>query len=225
MILKAENLCRCNTATNEPLLTEVSMHIARGERIAISGPTGSGKTLLLRALALLDPVARGRILWHDTPVGGGRVPEFRSRVIYLHQQPTLVDERVEVLLRQPFAWKIHAGKQFSKDRLHDWLKHLGRPASFLEKQTADLSGGEKQIVTLLRAIQLDPQLLLLDEPTSALDVDSAAALETLVADWLGEAPRERATLWVCHNAPQAQRVADRLLFMHRGQLATDEARA
>ena len=222
MILKAENLCRCNMVTHEPLLTEVSIQIAGGERIALSGPSGSGKTLLLRALALLDPLSAGNVFWNGNPVQGGCVPAYRAQVAYLQQQPVLRDEPVESLLRQPFAWKTHADKHFSKERLEKWLALLGRRSSFLEKRSADLSGGEKQIVALLRIIQLDPNVLLLDEPTAALDADSATAVETLVADWLAESQPQRATLWVSHNAQQAQRVADRQLLIQEGRLLREE---
>jgi len=222
MILQAENLCRCNMATHEPLLTEISMQITGGERIALSGPSGSGKTLLLRALALLDPLSAGNVFWNGSPVQGGCVPAYRAQVAYLQQQPVLQDESVESLLRQPFVWKIHAHKHFSKERLEHWLALLGRQSSFLEKRSADLSGGEKQIVALLRIIQLDPHILLLDEPTAALDADSATAVETLVADWLAESLPQRATLWVSHNAEQAQRVADRQLLIQEGRLLDEE---
>ena len=222
MILQAENLCRCNMATHEPLLTEISMQITGGERIALSGPSGSGKTLLLRALALLDPLSAGNVCWNGSPVQGGCVPAYRAQVAYLQQQPVLQDESVESLLRQPFVWKIHAHKHFSKERMEHWLALLGRQSSFLEKRSADLSGGEKQIVALLRIIQLDPHILLLDEPTAALDADSATAVETLVADWLAESLPQRATLWVSHNAEQAQRVADRQLLIQEGRLLREE---
>jgi len=198
------------------------MQITGGERIALSGPSGSGKTLLLRALALLDPLSAGNVFWNGSPVQGGCVPAYRAQVAYLQQQPVLQDESVESLLRQPFAWKTHAGKHFSKERLEKWLALLGRRSSFLEKRSADLSGGEKQIVALLRIIQLDPHILLLDEPTAALDADSATAVETLVADWLAESQPQRATLWVSHNAQQAQRVADRQLRIQGGRLLREE---
>jgi putative ABC transport system ATP-binding protein len=222
MEIEAQNISRCDAITKEPLLTDVALEIRGGERIALCGPSGSGKTLLLRALALLDPLTTGSVCWNGNLVHGGRVPAYRAQVAYLQQQPALKEESVEWLLRQPFAWKIHADKYFSKERLKKWLALLGRRSSFLEKRSVDLSGGEKQIVALLRIIQLDPQVLLLDEPTSALDVDSATAVETLVAGWLAESQAQRAMLWVSHNASQARRVADRQLLMQEGQLVREE---
>ena len=67
-------------------------------------------------------------------------------------------------------------------------------------------------------MQLDPHILLLDEPTAALDRAAAALVETLVATWLQELPRTRATLWVSHDQQQAARVADRRLRMDAGRL-------
>lgn len=98
------------------------------------------------------------------------------------------------------------------------LEGLGLGETFLEKSARDLSGGEGQIVSLLRAIQLGPSILLLDEPTASLDAASVAAVESLVTRWQAEAPGGRATVWVSHDAEQARRVGQRQLRMNAGEL-------
>ena len=85
------------------------------------------------------------------------------------------------------------------------LTHLGRDESFLDKPVGELSGGESQLVALLRAVQLDPKVLLLDEPTASLDAEATAAVETLVADWQAESAGARAVVWVSHDTGQAER--------------------
>jgi putative ABC transport system ATP-binding protein len=75
-----------------------------------------------------------------------------------------------------------------------------------------------QIVALLRALQLDPSVLLLDEPTAALDLKTAAAVEALVADWLAEGDSGRATVWVSHGIDQTRRMAGRLLVLDSGRI-------
>ena len=80
-LLEADGICR-RGADGTPLLDNVSLRIGRGERWAVTGPTGSGKTMLLRALAMLDAVDSGEIRWNGRPVADGDVPEFRRHVVY-----------------------------------------------------------------------------------------------------------------------------------------------
>ncbi len=201
------------------LLDDVSLSIRGGDRIAIVGPTGSGKTLLLRSLAKLDPLDAGEVHWQGTSVRGNNIPKFRSEVIYLHQRPALVEGSVEDNLRQPFALRVHQDKQFNPDRLAELLSSLSRDESFLSRQQRDLSGGESQLTSLLRAIQLDPIILLLDEPTAALDADSTSLVETLVTSWFDEMPLSRATVWVTHDHDQSKRVSTSVLKIHKGKLS------
>jgi putative ABC transport system ATP-binding protein len=198
------------------LFRNLSFALRRGERVALLGPSGAGKTVLLRALALLDPLAEGEILWRGHPVARDQVPAFRAEAVYVHQRPALVANDVEAELRGPFALRVHRGRQFDRGRLIAQLEGLGRDAAFLGKPVAELSGGEAQLTALLRALQLDPALLLLDEPTASLDPESARAIERLVDQWFIAAPGQRAFLWVTHNPDQAERVARKTVLMESG---------
>lgn len=200
------------------LLEDVSLTIRPGERIGVIGPSGSGKTLLLRALALLDSTDAGEIRWLGEVVHGAGVPHFRSQVMYLHQRPVLLEGTVEDNLRAPFHLRVHRDITFDRERVVALLETLSRDGSFLAKQQRDLSGGESQIAALLRAMQLDPAVLLLDEPTAALDADATAQVEALVSGWLGGRPERRAVVWVTHDLQQARRVATRVLRMDKGRL-------
>lgn len=214
--LEAKGLRRL--AGERVLLDEVSLSIQGGDRIAIVGPTGSGKTLLLRSLAKLDPLDAGDVHWHGTQVRADDIPTFRSQVIYLHQRPALVEGSVEDNLRQPLTLRVHRDKQFNRERVTKLLSTLNRDDSFLLQQQRDLSGGESQLTALLRAIQLDPVILLLDEPTAALDAASTSMVETLVAGWLDEMPMARAIVWVTHDHAQSQRVSTSVVRIHDGKL-------
>ncbi|MDP7014719.1 MAG: ATP-binding cassette domain-containing protein [Pirellulaceae bacterium] len=204
------------------LFQDISFSVHAGDRSALVGPTGSGKTLLLRSLAMLDPLDTGGIRWQGEAVRGNEIPKFRSRVIYLQQRPPLVDGTVEDNLSQPFSLGAHQDKQFNRGRIVDLLESLGRGEPFLAKQQRDLSGGEAQLTALLRAIQLDPNILLLDEPTAALDAEAANMVETLVENWLNQQLDRRATVWVTHDHLQARRVSTSISQIRGGQLSGEE---
>jgi putative ABC transport system ATP-binding protein len=217
-LLKACGLGRRRENGGEWLLQGVCIAIYPGDRLAITGPSGAGKTLLLRAIALLDPLDAGAIQWKGQSPSGSSVPLFRREVIYLHQRPSLFEGSIEANLRYPYSLKVNRRLSFDRNRVLDLLSSVGRTAAFLEKSSRDLSGGEIQVVALLRALQLDPSVLLLDEPTTSLDEATALAIENLIHQWLTEAPANRAFLWVTHDSHQARRVADKRLRMQRGRL-------
>jgi len=216
MILEASRIGR--RAGDCWLLNDTTICVQVGDRIAIVGPTGSGKTLLLRSLAKLDLLDAGDVHWQGTPVRGNDIPSFRGQVVYLHQRPTLIEGTVEDNLRQPFSLQVHRDKRFHRERVVKLLCSLGRDDSFLLKHQRDLSGGESQLTCLLRAIQLNPNILLLDEPTAALDAAAASIVESLVRTWIDEMPIARAVVWVTHDQQQAERVADLVLEMNAGCL-------
>lgn len=220
--LEAQGIARRHPEGGGWLLDHVSLEIYPGSRLSISGPAGSGKTLLVRALALLDPLDVGEIRFEGSSVDRKRIPHYRSQVMYLHQRPMLLENRVEATLRRPFHLNVHRSRSFSRERILQMLHRLGRDEGFLGKAVGELSGGESQLVALLRVIQLDPKVLLLDEPTAALDADATAAVESLVHDWLGESPNTRSAVWVTHDASQARRVAGRSIRIAEGRIEDGE---
>ncbi len=98
------------------------------------------------------------------------------------------------------------------------LQQLGRPQTFLDKRNGDLSGGEKQITALLRALAVGPTVLLLDEPTSALDAETTQAAEQLIHTWQTENTDARTAIWVSHDTSQTDRVATRKLKIEAGRI-------
>jgi putative ABC transport system ATP-binding protein len=223
MLLETQNAARRHPDEPRWLLDHIALTLDAGQRLAVVGPSGAGKTLLLRALALLDPLDEGCVLWRGHPVRPAEVPEFRRSVVYLHQRAALVGlpacgDTVESALRLPFALAVHRRRQFARARILTLLDQLGRGPEFLAQPLSGLSGGEIQIVALLRAMQLDPVVLLLDEPTASIDAAAAATVERLVDRWWAELPHERALLWVTHDAAQAERVGSQTRRMSGGRL-------
>lgn len=217
-LLEARGVGRRAPGDDGWLLRDVDLAVSRGERVAVAGPSGAGKTLLLRALSLLDEVDAGEILWRGDPVPDERVPDYRRAVIYLHQRPAMFEGTVRDNLRAIFELAGNRGLDYREEEAVTTLERLGRGPGFLQKSADDLSGGEEQIVAFLRAVQLDPEVMLLDEPTAALDADATDAIERLVNDWAAARSSERGFVWVTHDASQADRIAGRTVRLGGGTL-------
>jgi len=200
------------------LLEDVSLQIAPGSATAIVGPPGSGKSLLLRALSLLDPLQGGEVRFRGESIDDARVPAFRRQVLYVQQQPVLIEGTVRENLQLPFALGDSSRGRYDETTIAERLSAVGLEPTFLSRQVDDLSGGERQIVSLLRGIQLGPSVLLLDEPTSSLDADTTAAAERMITDWR-QADPERALIVVTHTPEQAERLSDRTLHISGGRIA------
>jgi ABC-type iron transport system FetAB ATPase subunit len=174
-----------------------SLKIAPGECVSLRGPSGSGKSLLLRAIADLDP-HEGQVLLDGTPSTSIAAPQWRKQVALLPVESQWWLDEVGAHFPAPF-------------RPEDcpWLAPLGFTTEVLHWQVSRLSSGEKQRLALARALVNRPRVLLLDEPTASLDSGTIAAVEQLIAEYRRDTGA--AVLWVSHDAQQAARVADRQL--------------
>ena len=175
--------------------------LGSGQCLAIMGPSGAGKSLLLRALADLDP-HRGAVFLRDAPQTAIAADVWRRQVMYV---PAAAGWWADTVAAHVVAWTARAAD----------VAALGLAADCGDWPVARLSSGERQRLALLRAVALEPAVLLLDEPTANLDADTAQAVERwLVAHKAAGA----ALVWVTHDAAQAQRVGDRTLLLERDGL-------
>lgn len=212
-LLSARDLGRRRPGTNEWLIRGLSLAVEPGERVAVVGPTGAGKTVFLRAMALLDPIQSGSVHWKNRLVTGDFVPFYRSRAVYLHQRAAFDEAAVEHALTRPFETRVHRGRTYDRARAIELFESVGRSESFLAQSTRNLSGGESQLVALARAILLDPEALLLDEPTASLDAATARLVERLIERWREEGRGRRSLVLVSHDVDQTRRLADRRLLL------------
>lgn len=189
----------------------LGLRLDPGDRLGLVGPSGSGKTLLLRSLAGLDRLDEGEVALDGTPLDEWEMPAYRSRVAYVPQDAVVGQETVEDALRMPFGFHAHEEKSYEKERVLAFLDVLDRGPNFLTKEGADLSGGERQVTALVRALQLDPRILLLDEPAASMDETLARGAEGLVSTWMDEGEEGRALVWTSHLAERLDRVTDRRL--------------
>jgi putative ABC transport system ATP-binding protein len=163
-------------------------------------------------VAGLDAVQAGRVSFEGKTLEEWFMPEYRARAVYLHQRPALQEGSVEDNLRSVFEFSVHRHRRYDSDKARSFLERLGRGESFFERDAASLSGGEAQMVALVRALQLDPSLLLLDEPTASLDGDARARIEELILSWRSAAGG-RAFLLTSHDGDQVARLCQRHFFL------------
>ncbi|MFN6519236.1 MAG: ATP-binding cassette domain-containing protein [Nostoc sp. CreGUA01] len=192
--------------------SHLSFQIFPGERVAVIGASGSGKSLLLRALAGLDPVQAGQIIFQGQSISSHFMPSYRSQIIYLQQRPALWEGTVEENLQRVYQLAVHRHLIYNRKLILNYLHLLHKTPEFLQRPVIALSGGEAQIVAFLRALQLSPAILLLDEPTASLDPGTAQSLEALVAAWQYEQP-QRAYLWTSHDPNQLERITNRQITL------------
>jgi putative ABC transport system ATP-binding protein len=176
-----------------------SFQMADGECIALQGPSGVGKSLLLRAIADLDP-NEGSVQLDGRPRESMPAPVWRKQVTYVAAEPGWWCDTVQ---EHFVVW----------DQAVALAERLGLPSSCGAWPIRRLSTGEKQRLGLVRALLLNSRVLLLDEPTSALDAASTASVEAIVAERVSTGT---SVMWSTHNNAQARRVGSRLFTMARG---------
>jgi phosphate-transporting ATPase len=177
----------------------VSFDVRGGECVALQGPSGAGKTLLLRALADLDP-NEGAVELDGQLKETMPAPAWRRQVTYVAAEPGWWSDTV----REHFT---------SWDDALPLVERLRLPHDCGSWPIQRLSTGERQRLGLVRALVLQSRVLLLDEPTSALDTVAAAAVESVIADRLSQGT---SVIWTTHDDAQARRVGARILRMNAG---------
>ena len=198
------------------LLDGVSFTVAAGEKAVLLGESGAGKTTLLRALIGQARPAAGTIRLAGETLGAETIVAARQRLCYVPQTlPYFADESVRDFLWLPFRFRANRDRSPDTARVVALLERLRLGASFLKARMGDVSGGERQRLSVARALLLDRPLLLLDEVSSALDEEGREAVLEVV---LGAGADERTVLAVAHDPAWKARATTRLAMAAGGRL-------
>ncbi len=175
-----------------------SLRLECGECVGLTGPSGGGKTLLLRALADLDP-SNGDLSLNQAKKETVEPAQWRKQVGYLSSESAW--------------WATRVGEHFNLEN-NALLITMGFENQVLNWDVQRLSSGERQRLAFIRLLCQKPKVLLLDEPTANLDSENKAQLEKSVLDYLRT--QKAACLWVSHDREQLKRVSKRSLHLSSG---------
>jgi polar amino acid transport system ATP-binding protein len=197
------------------VLKEVSLQVERGEVLVVIGPSGGGKSTLLRCINLLEPIQRGRILVDGQVITdpGVNVNAVRRQVGMVFQHFNLFPHLkvIENLTLAP-THALHQSKSEARERGRRLLEKVGL-AEKAEQYPHQLSGGQQQRVAIARALMMDPRVMLFDEVTSALDPELVVDVLEVMRDL---AESGMTMIAVTHEMQFAREVGDRLVLIAEG---------
>ncbi|MEG0267776.1 MAG: ABC transporter ATP-binding protein [Carnobacterium sp.] len=199
------------------VISNLNLEIKDGEFFVLIGPSGCGKTTLLKMINRLISLSSGYIYVGDKPISDYNIQELRWNMGYVLQQIALfpnmtVEENITTVPEM---------KKWSKEKMHDrvteLLESVGLDAeSYRSRKTSELSGGEQQRIGVLRALAVDPDIILMDEPFSALDPISRHNLQEDVAEM--HKNLKKTIVFVTHDMQEAMSLGTRIALIDKGEI-------
>jgi phospholipid/cholesterol/gamma-HCH transport system ATP-binding protein len=204
------------------VLNGISLHVERGETVAVLGRSGIGKSVLLKLIIGLQPSDSGSVKIDGqeiTSLDVKRLNEVRKRIGFLFQQAALYDSlTVEENVAFPLSRHTAMPDADRKKRARELLGSVGMDQD-LEKMPSEISGGMQKRVGLARALALDPNILLFDEPTAGLDPITAAEIGKLILEL--KQKRKMTAIVVTHDIRGAKVFSDRMVLIHEGNILAE----
>jgi len=207
-LIKIKNLSKTNKE-NKVILDNISLKINKRKTLGLIGPTGSGKTSLLRIINMLDEPSSGEIHYNGKQITSKDFLRIRRKIAMVFQKPIVF--KGSVFDNIYYGLKIrNKDKRESKQEILDLLKMIGLEG-YQNRKASTLSGGEIQRVALARALVLNPEILLLDEPTANLDPCSTEKIEEIIESL--QKTTNMAIIISTHNLIQGQRICDEIAII------------
>ncbi|NJO39956.1 MAG: ATP-binding cassette domain-containing protein [Cyanobacteria bacterium CRU_2_1] len=202
------------------LLQDVSFNVDQGDRLAIVGVSGAGKTSLLRVLNRLTEVSEGKIYFENQEIRQIPVIQLRQQITLVPQESKLLGMTVQQALAYPLVLR-GIPQTTIQQRLKALMEKLHIPEEWLERSEVQLSVGQRQWVAIARALMIQPKILLLDEPTSALDAGKGTHLVNILTDLAQN--HQTTVVMVNHQLEIAEQFCTRLLHLQRGNVLQDSS--
>ncbi|MGO7361489.1 ABC transporter ATP-binding protein [Rhizobium leguminosarum] len=220
-LLKVENVS-AEYSNGFKVLHDVSLHVPKGQTLAVVGESGSGKSTLARVITGLLPPSSGRVVFDGKPL----MPDLKSRpnddlrriqLIY-QMADTAMNPRQTVrdIIGRPLTFYYGLRGAEKTARVKELLQQIEMGKGFVDRYPAELSGGQKQRVAIARALAAKPELILCDEPTSALDPLVAEGILKLLLRLQEE--EQLSYVFITHDIAIVRAIADSVAVMHRGKL-------
>ena len=199
------------------VLKDISEHIYPGEKVVVIGPSGSGKSTFLRCMNLLETPTSGTITFEVTVI-----TDPKAKINAIRQQMGMVFQHFNLfpnmtILKNITLAPVRTGRM-TPEQAEQTAKHLLQRVGLLDKADAypnQLSGGQKQRIAIVRAMAMNPKVLLFDEPTSALDPEMVGEVLAVMKELADEG---MTMVVVTHEIGFAKEVASRVMFMNAGQI-------
>ena len=219
VIIRVEDLHKCFKGSIHAL-NGINAEIDRGEVVVIIGPSGCGKSTFLRSLNLLEEPTSGKIFFEGVDIMDRKVDvnHMRQKMGMVFQQFNLFPH-MTILKNMCIAPMklLKKSREEAEERARELLAKVGL-ADRADAYPSQLSGGQKQRVAIVRALAMEPDVMLFDEPTSALDPEMVGE----VLDVMKDLARDGMTMVVVtHEMGFAREMADRVLFFDEGQIAEE----
>ncbi len=209
-VLRTEHLGRA--VRDKVLVEDATFEVRTGEVLAVVGPSGSGKSSLLRLLNRLDEPTSGTVYVEGIDYRQIAPRELRRKLGMVNQRPYLFPGTVEENLQ---FGPLQRGEALSHDSVEQLLARVGLKG-YAGRNVANLSGGEAQRISVARTLANSPLVLLLDEPTSALDETSKLEVESSIQNVVHE--QGLTCVLVTHDTAQATRLAERAILLEAGRI-------
>ena len=212
-VLRIHNLKK--SFDKNKVLKGIDFTLFQGEKVVVLGPSGSGKSTFRRSINRLEEPTAGEIYFRDELLTDKNIVKARQKIGMVFQHFNLINNLtvLENLTLAPVTLKILTEPEAIK-KAHELLRHIG----LSHKEHAypsSLSGGEKQRIAIIRAMMMNPEILLFDEPTSALDPEAIGDVLSLIHEL---ADRSMTIIIVTHEINFAKEIATRVIFIESGNI-------